>query len=58
MELLTSSISPAEQLKNQVKDQKSQGDNVVTTLDMDLQRTAYDALGKNRGAVVVLEAQT
>ena len=56
--LLTSSISPAEQLKNQVKDQKSQGDNVVTTLDMDLQRTAYDALGKNRGAVVVLEAQT
>lgn len=56
--LLTSSISPAEQLKNQVKDQKSQGDDVVTTLDMDLQRTAYDALGKNRGAVVVLEAQT
>ena len=56
--LLTSSISPAEQLKNQVKDVKNQGDDVVTTLDIDLQRTAYDALGKNRGAVVVLEAST
>ena len=54
--LLTSSISPTEQLKNQVKDVKNQGDDVVTTLDIDLQRTAYDALGKNRGAVVVLEA--
>ena len=56
--LLTSGISPAEQLKNQVKDQKSPGDNVITTLDIDLQRTAYDALGKNRGAVVVLEPET
>mgnify|MGYP002422465466 CR=1 FL=1 len=56
--LLTSSISPTEQLKNQVKDVKNQGDDVVTTLDIDLQRTAYDALGKNRGAVVVLEAST
>ncbi|MEI3526029.1 MAG: penicillin-binding transpeptidase domain-containing protein [Eubacteriales bacterium] len=37
---------------------KNQGNDVVTTLDMDLQRTAYDALGKNRGAVVVLEAST
>lgn len=56
--LLTSSISPAEQLKNQVKDEKSPGDNVVTTLDLDLQRTAYDALGKYRGAAVVLEVST
>lgn len=56
--LLTSSISPADQLKNQVQDQKSQGDSVVTTLDLNLQQTAYDALGKNRGAVVVLEVKT
>ncbi len=56
--LLTSSSSAVEQLKNQVKDQKSQGDSVVTTLDLNLQQTAYDALGKNRGAVVVLEVRT
>ncbi len=56
--LLSSSISQVDQLKNQVKDQKSQGDSVVTTLDLNLQQTAYDALGKNRGAVVVLEVKT
>ena len=56
--LLTSSASPAEQLKNQVQEQKNPGDDVVTTLDWNLQQTAYDALGQNRGAVVVLEAST
>ena len=34
------------------------GDNVVTTLDVDLQKACYDALGSNRGAVIVMEPST
>ncbi|MGN0414358.1 MAG: peptidoglycan D,D-transpeptidase FtsI family protein [Agathobacter sp.] len=34
---------------------KSQGDTVVTTLDAELQKTAYDALGGYDGAVIVME---
>ena len=34
------------------------GDTVVTTLDANLQQAAYDALGANKGAVVVMEAST
>ena len=37
---------------------KYQGDNVVTTLDADLQEAAYDALGANKGAVVVMDPST
>ncbi len=33
------------------------GDTVVTTLDADLQQAAYNALGDNKGAVVVMEAK-
>lgn len=46
------------QLYNDLTDQKNQGDNVVTTLDYDVQEAAYNALGSNNGAVVVLEADT
>ena len=56
--LLTSSASMGEQFTNEIKEQKNPGDNVITTLDLNLQQTAYRALGKNRGAVVVLEADT
>lgn len=38
--------------------EKSPGDNVVTTLNTKLQQAAYDALGNNRGAVVVMEPAT
>jgi peptidoglycan glycosyltransferase len=38
--------------------EKSPGDNVITTLDSELQQIAYDALGDNRGAVVVMEPST
>lgn len=34
------------------------GDTVVTTLDAELQQTAYQALGDNKGAVLVMEAST
>lgn len=35
-----------------------QGDNVFTTLDVDLQRAAYDALGDEKGAVVAVDPST
>ena len=46
------------QIINDLKDEKNQGDTLVTTLDYDVQKTAYDALGDRKGAVVVMEAKT
>lgn len=57
-QLLTSHANMLEQVENQFKDEKSMGDNVVTTLDVRLQQAAYDALGDRNGAVVVLEPDT
>lgn len=37
------------------EEQKKVGNSVVTTLDYDVQKAAYDALGNNRGAVVALD---
>ena len=57
-QLLTSHAFLLEQVQNGLTDQKNQGDNVITTLDANLQQVAYDALGNNQGAVVVMEADT
>lgn len=46
------------QIINDLTDQKSMGDSVVTTLDYDVQEAAYNALGSNDGAVVVLEVES
>ncbi|MGF7145715.1 peptidoglycan glycosyltransferase [Anaerotaenia torta] len=56
--LLTSNINSIEVMYSDLMGEKSQGDNVITTLDSKLQKLAYDALGDNRGAVVVLEVAT
>ena len=56
--LLTSNAPFLEKLMKEFQDQKNVGDNVVTTLNSDLQATAYNALGNNKGAVVVLEPST
>ncbi|MEF9941083.1 MAG: penicillin-binding transpeptidase domain-containing protein [Lachnospiraceae bacterium] len=56
--LLTSNAFFLERMMKEFKGQKNIGDNVVTTLDTNLQQAASDALGDNRGAVVVLEAST
>ena len=56
--LLASHINPMAQLANTVRGGKSDGDNVVTTLDAKLQKAAYDALGSQKGAVVALEPST
>lgn len=53
--LLTSNAFFLEKLKKEFQDQKNIGDNVVTTLDTNLQQAAYDALGNNKGAVVIID---
>jgi len=57
-DLLTSNAFFIERLANEVQEQKNIGDNVITTLDTELQKTAYNALGNYKGAVVVMEATT
>lgn len=57
-QLLESHANPLEQLKNEFKDEKNIGDNVVTTINSHMQQVAYDALGDHRGAVIALEPDT
>ena len=57
-ELLTSNAFFLEKLSNEFRDEKNIGDNVVTTLDTSLQQASYNALGDNKGAVVILEPTT
>lgn len=45
-------------LLNDLKDEKSRGDSVVTTLNASLQQSAYMAMGNFDGAVVALEPST
>lgn len=56
--LLRSHAFFLEQVFHGIQDVKNPGDNIVTTLDYDLQEIAYQALGENRGAVVALEPAT
>ena len=56
--LVNSNAFILERIMNDFKDQKNIGDNIVTTLDTDVQRAAYQALGDNKGAVFVMEAST
>ena len=46
------------QIINSLRSEKNQGDTVVTTLSFSIQEAAYNALGSNDGAVVVLDADT
>lgn len=43
---------------NDIIGEKNIGDNVVTTLDFDLQQVAYEAIGYYDGAIIVLEPST
>ncbi len=56
--LLSSNVNLVEKTMNELADVKNIGDDVVTTLDVDLQQVAYDALGDRRGAVIVMEPDT
>ena len=57
-QLVTSNAYFVEKFLNELKEQKNIGDTLVTTLDVDLQTAAHDALGDQKGAVVVLEPAT
>ncbi|MFV0364002.1 MAG: peptidoglycan D,D-transpeptidase FtsI family protein [Suipraeoptans sp.] len=57
-DLLTSNSFMLDKLKNDLQDRKQVGDNVVTTLNTKLQQAASDALGSQKGAVVVMEPST
>ena len=46
------------QIKNEFMGAKNVGDTVVSTLNADLQTTAYNSLGDRRGAVVVIQPST
>ena len=56
--LLSSHVNLLEQAVNELSGVKNIGDNLVTTLDVGLQQTAYEALGDRRGAVIVMEPDT
>ncbi len=56
--LLRSHAFFLEQFANDLSDEKNIGDNLVTTLDYELQSAAYEALGGYDGAVVVMEPET
>ena len=56
--LLTSHVNLAEQVVNELGGTKSQGDDVYTTLDPELQQAAWAALGDRRGAVIAMEPDT
>ncbi|MCC8140125.1 MAG: penicillin-binding protein 2 [Lachnospiraceae bacterium] len=57
-QLINSNAYFVERFLNEIQGQKSTGDSLVTTLDVDLQTVAHDALGTNDGAVIVMEAST
>ena len=57
-QLLSSHAYFLERFVNEVQEQKNMGDTVVTTLNYQLQKTAYDALGDYRGTVIALEPST
>lgn len=57
-QLLTSHAYFLERFVNEVQEEKNMGDTVVTTLDFNLQQTAYNALGDYRGTVIALEPST
>lgn len=56
--LLSSHANVFEKLFNEFKGEKNTGDNVITTFDVSLQKTAYNALGNYSGAIVVIEPST
>lgn len=57
-DLLTSNAFFLERLAKEFQEEKNVGDNVITTLNTDLQKAAYNALGEHKGAVMVMEAST
>lgn len=56
--LLSSHVNLLEKMMNELADEKNRGDSVITTLDFELQQTAWNVLGERKGAVIVMEPST
>lgn len=56
--LMRSHVNVLEKFQNSMSGDKNPGDRVVTSLNFDLQETAYNALGNMQGAVVAIEPDT
>lgn len=56
--LINSNAKLSDKVANEVSGQKHPGDNVVTTLDVNLQEIAYQSLGFYKGAIIVSEPST
>ncbi len=56
--LLTAPTNFIDALARDLTGEKLKGNNVVTTLDAQMQKTVYSALGSNTGAAIVMEADT
>ncbi len=56
--MLTSGINPLSGMMNSLQGKKNPGNQVVTTLNVALSQLASDALGEQKGAVVVMEPDT
>jgi peptidoglycan glycosyltransferase len=56
--LLRSHAFFVEQVFNGIQKEKNPGDNVITTLDYELQELAYNALGSHDGAILVMQPST
>ncbi len=52
------SASVSEQAQNAAAGKKNPGDNFITTLDSELQKAAYDAMGIYQGAVIAMKPST
>ena len=57
-DLVNSHASILDQIREQKLDTKVQGDSLVLTLNSALQEVCYEALGDNKGAIVVIEPST
>lgn len=56
--LINSNAKLSDKVASEVSGEKYPGDNVVTTLDVDLQEIAYQSLGVYKGAIIVSEPST
>lgn len=56
--LLAETDNVLSQIYGDVTGEKAVGDSVVSTLDVNLQKAAYNAMGDNRGAVVAMDPTT
>lgn len=57
-QLLTADTSWVSKVFTDLKGEKYEGNNIITTMNTDLQKAAYDAMSDYKGAVVIMEADT